>query len=145
MAKLFSTKTHGVLDYLTVAQLIALPRMLGWSSGVTNLLTGAAINTLGYSLLTRYELGAYKVLPMKGHLALDAVSGATLLAAPMFFPKESTTVKAALIGLGVFEIMASLSTETEPSFGEQADQFGENMADTFGDATDRLQERALGA
>ncbi len=113
--KLFSTKVHGVLDYLTSATLPALPRMLGWSQGVTTLLTVAGGSALVYSLLTRYELGLVKVLPMKAHLALDFMSGATLCAGPLLFPDEETSVKGALIGLGLFEIGASLMTETEPS------------------------------
>ena len=69
--KLLSTRTHGVVDYLTAGTLLALPRAMGWGDRVTNLLTGAALGTVAYSLLTRYELGAVKVLPMKAHLALD--------------------------------------------------------------------------
>ena len=49
-----STRAHGVLDYLSVGALIAVPRALGWEREVTRLLTGAAIGTLGYTFLTRY-------------------------------------------------------------------------------------------
>jgi hypothetical protein len=140
MAKLFSTKTHGVLDYLTAGQLLIMPRMLGWSAGVTMLLNSLALSTLGYSLLTRYELGPFNVLPMKAHLALDGMSGALLCAAPLLFPKESTGVKAALVGLGLFEITAALTTETEPSYREQVDQFTERVLQQH----QQLRERALG-
>lgn len=114
--KLFSTRTHGVIDYLSVGTLLALPRALGWSKSVTSLLTNAAIGTLSYSLLTRYELGLFKVLPMRGHLFLDGMSGALLAGAPFLFLDEDTSVNAALVGLGLFEIVASLTTETRPSF-----------------------------
>ncbi len=87
---------------------------MGWSERVTNLLTGAAVGTVGYSLLTRYEMGLVKILPMKAHLALDAASGAALCAAPFFLEDESDEVKAALIGLGLFELTAALTTQTEP-------------------------------
>ena len=120
--KLFSTRMHGVLDYLTAGTLLTLPRALGWSQGVTRLLTNAGIGTVGYSLLTRYELGLIKVLPMQGHLILDAMSGAMLCGAPLLFRDEDTSVKGALIALGLFELTAALTTETEPSFGEQASQ-----------------------
>ena len=143
--KLFSTKAHGVVDYLSVGTLLALPRMMGWSQGVTTLLTNAAIGTLGYSLLTKYELGLWKTLPMKGHLALDAMSGVMLMAAPLMFPDEDTTVKGALVGLGIFELTAALTTETEPSIGEQASQRAEQLMDTINDAATGRREHALGA
>ncbi len=44
--KLFSTRTHGALDYSSVVLLVALPRALGWSKPVTTLLTGSALATL---------------------------------------------------------------------------------------------------
>lgn len=106
------TKTHGVLDYLSVATLLAAPRALGWGPRATTLLTGAAAGTLVYSLLTRYEFGLKKLLPMPAHLALDAAGGALLCAAPALLPDEDGSVGAALVGLGAFEIAAALTTKT---------------------------------
>ncbi len=133
--KLFSTRMHGVLDYLTAGTLLTLPRALGWSQGVTRLLTNAGIGTIGYSLLTRYELGLVKMLPMQGHLILDAMSGAMLCGAPLLFPDEDTSVKGALVALGLFELTAALTTETEPSFGEQASQAVDSMQDYLREQT----------
>jgi hypothetical protein len=113
--KRFSTKTHGVIDYLTAGAMLAVPRAMGWSEKTTQLLTGAALGTIGYSLLTRYELGLVRVLPMKAHLALDALSGAMLCAAPLMLPDEDDGVKRALVGLGLFELAAALTTEAEPA------------------------------
>ncbi len=111
--KLFSTRTHGILDYSSVALLSVLPRALGWGN-VTRLLTGSALATLVYSLLTRYELGAVKVLPMPAHLALDGTSGLGLCLAAGILAGEPRPVRLALLGLGLFEITASLTTETQP-------------------------------
>ena len=145
MIKLFSTKTHGVLDYLTVGQLLALPRMLGWSEQVTRFMSTMALGTLGYSLMTRYELGPLKLLPMKGHLTLDALNGALFCAAPLLFPDEDTTVKATLVGLGLFEIMAALTTETEQSYTQELADFKESIRYVVHDATEPPNERAVGA
>jgi len=112
--KLFSTRTHGVLDYASVVLLLVLPRALGWSRSVANLLTGSALATLAYSLVTRYELGAVKRLPMPAHLVLDRTSGLTLCAAAGMMTGEPGAVRAALLGLGLFEVTASLTTETVP-------------------------------
>lgn len=114
MTKPVSTKTHGMLDYAAVPMLLALPRVFGWSPPVRTLLTAAGLGTLAYSLLTRYELGVKPVLPMPGHLALDALSGATLMAAPWLLGERDTATAAALVGLGAFELGAALTTQTEP-------------------------------
>ncbi len=111
--KLFSTKTHGVLDYTSVVALLALPRTMGWSKHVTNILTASALGTLVYSLLTRYELGALKVLPVKTHLGLDALSGLLLAIAPFVFLREKQNVNKTLLGIGIFEISAALLTDRE--------------------------------
>lgn len=149
MMKMFSTKTHGVLDYLTVGQLLALPRMLGWSKSVTQWMSAMALGTLAYSLITRYEFGPIKLLPMKGHLTLDFINGLTFCAAPLIFPEEDTTVQATLVGIGLFEIVASLTTETQPSYGEQASEFMQDTTNNIRDAvqsmTDTPNERTVGA
>lgn len=127
--KVFSTRTHGFLDYATAGTLVALPRLLGWSSKVTNTLTVAAIGLTAASLLTTYELGASKVLPMRGHLALDALSGAAFLGAPLVFSNEKRDILGTLVGLGLFELFAAFTTEPAPSWDERAEQFGEALHD----------------
>ena len=57
MYKPISTKTHGVLDYVTAATFIALPRLMGWSTGLTQGMTLLGVGKLGYALFTRHELG----------------------------------------------------------------------------------------
>jgi hypothetical protein len=109
------------------------------------LLTNAAIGTVGYSLVTKYELGVWKKLPMQGHLAMDALSGVMLAGAPLIFVDEDASVKSILVGLGIFELAAALMTETEPSMNEQARQGGEQLLDTVNDAATGLRERAIGA
>lgn len=113
--KPFSTKTHGMLDYLSAGAMLVVPRLLGWNKDVTRLLTGAALGTIGYSLLTRYELGALKLLPMPAHLSLDAVQGVLLGSAPLTFLKVNPAVAASLVGMGLFEVTAALTSETEPN------------------------------
>src|SRR3954465_9165031 len=120
--KLFSTKVHGVIDYLVAIVLFALPRLLGWGSNWTSLLTIMALTTLVYSLATRYELGLFKVLPMKGHLLLDGLSGGLLVGAGCLFQHVGNNVLIFLLLVGLFEIGAALLTETEPSTAGYADR-----------------------
>lgn len=129
-----STRTHGVLDLLSAGTLIALPRMLGWGERLTNALTNVAIGTLGYSLLTDYEFGVLRILPMRGHLAIDAMSGAALCASPAMFPEEDRSTHATLVALGLFELGAALMTRPEPfaAVGHQAARSPGHSADGSG-------------
>ena len=76
-----STRLHGVLDYLTGTLLVGAPALLrlGYRSPAGRALWIAGTAHVGYSVLTDYELGAVKLIPMRTHLALDA-SGAVALA-----------------------------------------------------------------
>lgn len=113
------THVHGIIDYLAVIVLLALPRLLGWDDAVTTLLTLAASATLLYSLLTRYELGILPIIPMSGHLALDAASGLILLSAPWLGLATAGSQSSWLLGLGLFEIGAALVTKTTPRYLRQ--------------------------
>ncbi len=134
------TSVHGVLDYLSVPTLIALPRALKWSRNLTNILTGVALGTLGTSIMTRYELGLFKVLPMKTHLALDMGVAATIAAAPFIIPDKQPrqgTVTGILLGLGIFELTAALLTKTHSPVESEDQSIGE----TISDLKDTVQEK----
>ena len=112
------TRVHGVLDYLTAGVLIAAPAMLGFRKhGMQTwlpIVLGAG--TIGYSVLTDYELGLFKIIPMPMHLALDAANGALLAASPWLFGfAEETSVPH--FGLGLFEIAVTASSQTTPGRG----------------------------
>ncbi len=80
------SRLHGALDHLTAASLLAaplLPPLRGRFAGRAPMAAGGS--HLAYSLLTDYELGAVRVLPMPVHLAMDAASGALLASSPWLF------------------------------------------------------------
>ena len=110
------TRVHGVLDYVTAGVLIAAPSMLGFrKNGMQTWLPMAlGLGTIGYSLLTDYELGLFKVIPMPMHLALDAANGALLAASPWLFG-FAEEISAPHLGLGLFEIVVTASSQTTPT------------------------------
>lgn len=112
--KKISTKTHGMIDYASAVGLLAIPRIFKMNSSVTRLLTGSAIMTTIYSMLTKYELGVFKVLPMKTHKVLDGVQSAALAAAPLTFVDSRKSTTAALIGLAALEGLITLRTASRP-------------------------------
>ena len=114
--RIIPTQIHGVIDYVTGGALLAAPKLLGLdgdspASTVFRLAGGGAT---AYSLLTDYELGLVKVLPMRTHLALDAASGALIAASPWLFGfargGRRYWLPHALVG--ATEILAALMTKT---------------------------------
>jgi hypothetical protein len=83
--RVISTRVHGVIDYLYGAALAASPWLFGFADGTaaqwTAIVLGAG--TILFSLLTRYELGLMKLIPMPLHLVGDLSAGALLLASPV--------------------------------------------------------------
>jgi hypothetical protein len=65
-------------------------------------------------LLTRYELGAIKLIPMRVHLGLDMASGVLLAVSPWLFGFSDRVFWPHLI-LGLIEIGTALMTEREPA------------------------------
>ncbi len=110
-----STRTHGVIDYLMGALLIVAPYILGFADGTTAQwipqIVGAAL--IGASLLTNYELGVVRMIPMPVHLFLDIAAGALLAVSPWLFGFADRVFWPHLI-LGLLEIGAGLTTRRTP-------------------------------
>ena len=84
---MISVKTHAIIDYVVGVLLVLAPFILGFAEGGAAMwvpiLLGLSI--IVYSLLTRYQLSVAKVIPLKAHLALDAIGGLVLLVSPWLF------------------------------------------------------------
>jgi hypothetical protein len=112
--RVIPTRIHGMMDYLMGVLLIIAPWMLGLVRGpavwVPVVLGAAAVS---YSLMTDYELGAIRVIPMPVHLGLDAMSGLVLMASPWLFGFAGQ-VWVPHVVLGALELGAGLSSRTAP-------------------------------
>ena len=109
------TRVHGMLDYGVGALLIVVPYLLGFADGtaaqwVPQLLGLVAI---GGALMTDYELGVMRVIPMPVHLGIDIASGALLALSPWLFGFADRVFWPHLI-VGIMEIAAGLTTRTVP-------------------------------
>jgi len=84
---LISTRIHGYLDYIVAIVLIVSPWLLGFAAGgaETWLPVGQGVLVIIYSLLTNYELGAFKVLTMRLHLVIDLAGAIVLAFSPWIF------------------------------------------------------------
>lgn len=114
--RFLDTRTHGVLDYLIGAVLIAAPWLFGFAlHGVE---TWAPV-TLGallilYSMFTDYEFSVVRRIPMRIHLGLDIAGGAVLAASPWLFG-FSEYVFVPHLAVGLLEAGAAAVTQKHPS------------------------------
>jgi hypothetical protein len=128
-----STKAHGVVDYATAGVLLAAPAVIPVRRPRSRLLLrGAGAGILGTSLATDYGLGVRRRIPMPVHLALDAATGAVLLAAPFLGGgrrRVGDWLPHVLVGAG--EIAAAALTERRPT--DRADDGGDARPDAVGE------------
>ena len=120
--RFMNTRMHGFADYLVGIILILAPYLLGFADGsaaqwVPQILGAAAII---YSLLTDYELGVVRVIPMPVHLGLDFASGLLLLASPWLFGFADRIAWPHVL-FGIIEVGASLMMQTRPGSTTTAD------------------------
>ena len=110
------TRIHGVLDYLVGIVLIIAPWVLGFGDeggAATWVPVALGAAAIVYSLLTDYELGLVKIIPMPVHLGLDMASGALLAVSPWLFG-FADRVWVPHVVFGLIEIVVPLLTQTTP-------------------------------
>jgi hypothetical protein len=86
--KFVTKKIHAYLDYPVALALISLPFILGLGTSnplAWQLSVAAGIAAFILTVLTDHQLGVYRIVPYKGHLAVDALVGIVFLIAPFMF------------------------------------------------------------
>ena len=79
------------------------------------LLRASGLNGALVSMLTRYELGLVKLIPMRSHLAFDGAFAAVFAAAASWPRGERPAVRGVLAGLGVAGgLVAALTDPDRP-------------------------------
>jgi hypothetical protein len=111
------TKVHGAIDYATVPALALAPKVLHLNGMRSSSLLPRAVATAGSVVapLTDYELGIKRLIPMRAHLAVDAVSGLALAGGPWATGSARQGVRYWLPHalIGATEIALALTTKTE--------------------------------
>ncbi len=114
--RVIPTGVHGALDYLASGVNLAFPRVLDLhdapGASLVPRLNGVA--GAGYSLITDYELGALKVLPMPAHLAFDAAKGAFLASSPWLFgfARNGTRYWLPHVLIGAADVLGAITSKT---------------------------------
>jgi hypothetical protein len=114
------TRVHGILDYVNGSVLLTAPELLRTKDEpraalVSRLAGGGATAS---TLMTDFELGAVKAIPMPIHLTLDAVTGALLVGAPWLlgYAKGGPRYWLPHALVGTAEVLAAAATKTEPAY-----------------------------
>lgn len=123
MQKPISTATHGVIDYVWSAAATALPKAMNSAGASAQLVRSAGAAAAMTSMMTNYERGAWRLLPMRVHLALDFVMCSALVASPLFLPQSERRYWAIPVALGAVGLLAGLMTQTQSPF-EIDEEFG---------------------
>lgn len=117
--KMIPTSVHGIFDYLGGIILLFAPNIFGFAEeGGAAVLIPRIIGlvVLIQSVLTNYELGLVKILPMKVHLMNDYIASALLALSPWIFGFSNLPANAWMPHLiaGVAVFVLTLMTEREP-------------------------------
>jgi hypothetical protein len=112
------TTVHGAMDYLGGLLLILVPLIWMGDDNVPRAALGVPVGIgvlmLLQAMLTDYEWGAVRLIPVPMHLATDALVGLFLAASPWLFGfADFIWWPHVVLGLG--EIMAALTTHLAPS------------------------------
>jgi hypothetical protein len=86
--RLIPKKVHAYLDYPIAVALMVLPFVLGLGNSnplALQLSVGTGIAAFILTLLTDHQLGAYRIIPYKVILAIDALVGIMFVIAPFVF------------------------------------------------------------
>ncbi len=112
------TSVHGAVDRVVGPALILAPTLLRLGRTSPEGLTARAVGGVEafYSNLTDYELSLKNVVPMRVHLVLDAVGGATLALVPQLSGARKRGKKHWLphLAVGALEVGMAAFTKTEP-------------------------------
>jgi hypothetical protein len=108
---------HGVLDYMSGLLLLAAPNLLGFADigGATAWVPRiVGLMILLQALMTDYELGVMKVIPISMHLMADYVIGAVLLVAPFVFGISSRSMSATILLIMMAIVAFAAAAMTQP-------------------------------
>jgi hypothetical protein len=100
-----------MIDHTWTAAATALSARSNATS-TARLLQSAAAVARTSSMMTNYESGTVRVLPVKAHLAVDVALCTVLIASPWLLPESERRFAAIPVALGIIGLVTSLLTKT---------------------------------
>lgn len=116
-----STKTHGFIEYALALLLWFAPTLFNFEQVggpaiyVPRL---AAMALVVLSLITNFELGLFKLVPMRVHLMIDYVMSVALAASPFLFGFNTFEPRVWMPHLisGIAYLAVSIMTDKDPGY-----------------------------
>lgn len=114
------TRIHGIVDYLVGIILIAAPWLLDFNRGGAETWVPVFVGAMALlqTIITDFEVGLVRKLPMKTHLSMDLFMGLFLALSPWLFGFADFIAWPHVL-FGVFFILSSLTTHTAPAGRQQ--------------------------
>ena len=119
LPRVIPTGLHGTLDYAASAFNLLAPSLLDLkdspaASRIPRLNGAAGVTS---DLLTDYELGLVRAIPMPLHLALDAAKGVLLASSPWLFgfADKGTRYWLPHVAVGTIDVLGALITRKKSS------------------------------
>ncbi|MDB6110422.1 MAG: hypothetical protein JWR69_2172 [Pedosphaera sp.] len=117
--KTIPTNVHGILDYIIGIALLFAPNLFGFANlggAPVAVARWVGIIVLIQALFTNYELGLFKVLPMRTHLMMDYILSIFLAISPWLFRFNTQPGNVWLphVIVGIVAFLLALMTQTEP-------------------------------
>jgi len=111
MTRPISTRTHGFIDYAWASAAGSAPKMMNGATATGSLVRRAAAAAGLNAMMTNYEAGVVRLVPMRMHLAMDVMLGAALMLAPWFLPRSERRYAAVPVALGAVALLAGVLTQ----------------------------------
>ncbi|RDC63359.1 SPW repeat domain-containing protein [Adhaeribacter pallidiroseus] len=114
--RIIPTRIHGILDYLVGIILIASPWVFDFDNGGAETWVPVIVGVmvLLQTIMTNFEVGIIRKIPMVSHLRMDLFIGLFLAASPWIFNFDEVVWEPHVI-FGLFSILASIMTRTVPA------------------------------
>ena len=113
MNRPISTRTHGMIDYAWVTAAEVLQNRMNGAVETARLMRNAGTAAGVNAMVTNYEAGVMRLVPMKGHLALDFMMCTALVLSPFFLPASERRYALIPVALGAIGLVTGLMTQTE--------------------------------
>jgi len=109
--KIIPLKFHEILDYVTVIAFLLIPSLFALSGTPAYLSYILASVHLLMTLLTNFQFGIWKVIPLQIHKIVERIVGPVLIAVPWIFRfSGDLTARYVFIGAGIVILIVGAMT-----------------------------------